>query len=103
MGLSWSCSDRSHILPRPGSGTFRVGCADLMLNDGLDGDSGIFMRIFYPVDQDDSESQPLDGDHPLWLPRKEYLEGLASYLKQSSRRLQLFFDWIIGEKRYKIN
>ncbi|CAI4227415.1 unnamed protein product [Auanema sp. JU1783] len=95
MGISWSCSEQNAILPRMGTGAYRVGCSDLMIKDSKDGDSGVFMRIYYPNEKEQPEPQA----HPLWLPRKEYLEGLAGYLKQSSRRLQFFSNWIVGEKR----
>lgn len=49
MGLSWSCNDRRQLLPLIGSGSYRAGCVDLMVPDGGDGDPGIFVRLFYPV------------------------------------------------------
>ncbi|PIO70834.1 Platelet-activating factor acetylhydrolase, plasma/intracellular isoform II [Teladorsagia circumcincta] len=38
-------------------------------------------------------------EHPLWLSRPEYVNGLATYMKQSAGRLQFVFNWIIGETR----
>lgn len=42
---------------------------------------------------------PSIESNPVWMPRKEYLEGLAAFLKQSPSKIQFLSDWVIGEKR----
>lgn len=38
----------STALPHVGFGAYEVGCADIMVEPDGDGDSGVFMRLFYP-------------------------------------------------------
>lgn len=38
----------STALPQVGCGSYEVGCADIMVAPEGEGDSGAFMRIFYP-------------------------------------------------------
>ncbi|CAJ0565962.1 unnamed protein product, partial [Mesorhabditis spiculigera] len=99
MGVASSCGYNSRVLPLLGQGSYSVGCADMMVKDGPNGDSGIFMRIFYPVDNKDLDENIKDEEYAPWIPRKEYLQGLATYMKTPSWRLQFVSDWLIGEKR----
>ncbi|KHJ87627.1 Platelet-activating factor acetylhydrolase, plasma/intracellular isoform II [Oesophagostomum dentatum] len=99
MGAIWSYAGRYSVLPLPGTGKYRAGCADLMITDTKDGDPGVFMRIYYPVDRDDFAKAPTASEHPPWLSRIEYVNGLATYMKQSAGRLQFVFNWLIGETR----
>ncbi|VDM57688.1 unnamed protein product [Angiostrongylus costaricensis] len=99
MGALWSVTSRASILPLVGSGPYAAGCADLMITDSNDGDTGVFMRIYYPTDKDRVSNRTKESDHPLWIDRPEYVIGLASYLKQSAGRLQYILNWIIGETR----
>ncbi|EYC34485.1 hypothetical protein Y032_0001g438 [Ancylostoma ceylanicum] len=99
MGAVWSYAGRYSVLPLPGSGNYRTGCADLMITDTKDGDTGVFMRVFYPVDRNDFGRASTVSEHPHWLSRPEYVNGLATYMKQSAGRLQFIFNWLIGETR----
>ncbi|CAJ0926213.1 unnamed protein product, partial [Mesorhabditis belari] len=99
MGASLSCGYGSKVLPLHGQGSYSVGCADMMVKDGPNGDTGIFMRIYYPVDNKDIDENQKEEDYALWIPRKEYLQGLAASMKIPTWRLQLISDWVIGEKR----
>ncbi|KAE9414798.1 hypothetical protein Angca_003722, partial [Angiostrongylus cantonensis] len=104
-----SVTSRASILPLVGSGPYAAGCADLMITDSNDGDTGVFLRIYYPTDKDVSllrkeatfyiNNRTRESDHPLWIDRPEYVTGLASYLKHSAGRLQYILNWIIGETR----
>ncbi|MFH4982350.1 hypothetical protein AB6A40_009059 [Gnathostoma spinigerum] len=94
VSLSWLGDDRSS-LPLVGRGRYAVGCADLMVDDGQEGDSGVFARIFYPA----VEEQNSDTERPLWVPRSEYIYGLASYRKVSPKKYNFLFAWLVGEKR----
>uniref|UniRef100_A0A0K0CT97 1-alkyl-2-acetylglycerophosphocholine esterase n=1 Tax=Angiostrongylus cantonensis TaxID=6313 RepID=A0A0K0CT97_ANGCA len=99
MGALWSVTSRASILPLVGSGPYAAGCADLMITDSNDGDTGVFLRIYYPTDKDRVNNRTRESDHPLWIDRPEYVTGLASYLKHSAGRLQYILNWIIGETR----
>ncbi|VDP27842.1 unnamed protein product [Heligmosomoides polygyrus] len=98
MGAVWSYAGRCSILPLPGAGRFETACADLMVSDTKDGDTGVFMRVYYPMNSEEGRTWAV-SDRPLWLSRTEYVDGLASYMKQSAGRLQFVFNWIIGETR----
>ncbi|VDK48823.1 unnamed protein product [Anisakis simplex] len=93
------------LLPKVGFGKYEVGCADIMIADGDEGDLGVFARIFYPSDRNDVRSasngstQSDHSDRPVWLPRKEYIDGCALYKNTSPRKLNFVFDWFIGERR----
>ncbi|XP_008574194.1 PREDICTED: platelet-activating factor acetylhydrolase [Galeopterus variegatus] len=56
-------------IPR-GNGSYSVGCTDLMFNYT---DKGTFLRMYYPSQGDDL----LDT---LWIPNKEYFQGLSKFL-----------------------
>ncbi|EFO25648.1 platelet-activating factor acetylhydrolase [Loa loa] len=100
MGISMSKSVQKDVtvLPRLGSGRFEVGCAEIMLSDSEnDDDVGILSTIYYPSDSaltSDEQSQ-----HPLWLPREEYIDGLADFRNSSSLWMRFMHRWFIGEKR----
>ncbi|CAJ0591999.1 unnamed protein product [Cylicocyclus nassatus] len=96
MGAMWSYTGRCSVLPLLGSGKYHAGCADLMITE-KDGDPGVFMRVYYPTEY--SARSSVAHEHPLWLSRSEYLDGLAAYLKQSASRLHFLYNWVIGEVR----
>ncbi|KAK6023810.1 Platelet-activating factor acetylhydrolase, plasma/intracellular isoform II [Ostertagia ostertagi] len=106
MGAIWSYTGRYSVLPLVGTGNFGTACADLMITDTKDGDAGVFMRRTSQATsnsvglssclQEESQASPI-YEHPLWLSRPEYVNGLATYMKQSAGRLQFVFNWIIGE------
>ncbi|XGW04047.1 hypothetical protein V3C99_015300 [Haemonchus contortus] len=99
MGAVWSYTGRYSMLPLPGAGGYDTACADLMIADAKDGDAGVFMRIYYPTDKNDGSQVSIASEHPLWLSRPEYVDGLAAYMKQSAGKLHFVFNWIIGETR----
>ncbi|VDM34632.1 unnamed protein product [Toxocara canis] len=55
MGLGGSSLNGGRsTLPLVGYGRYEVGCVDVMVADGEEGDAGIFARIFYPADDSSS-------------------------------------------------
>lgn len=50
MGITGSrpAHTGSTTLPLIGTGKFEVGCAEIMVNDGEDGDIGTLATIYYP-------------------------------------------------------
>ncbi|KAE9555576.1 hypothetical protein FO519_001247 [Halicephalobus sp. NKZ332] len=107
MGLSSSslpttqATRPSTALPQVGCGSYEVGCTDIMVAPEGEGDSGVFMRIFYPsvLKVDVENMTPKKIDYPLWIERKEYMEGLADYQQMSHAKMSFYFNWIIGERR----
>ncbi|EJW86420.1 platelet-activating factor acetylhydrolase [Wuchereria bancrofti] len=100
MGISTSMQKDADVLSRLGSGKFDVGCAEIMTSDSdsASGDDiGILLTIYYPCDnalRSDEQSE-----HPLWLSREEYLDGLADYRNLSPRWMHFMNRWLIGKKR----
>ncbi|OZC09260.1 Platelet-activating factor acetylhydrolase, plasma/intracellular isoform II [Onchocerca flexuosa] len=84
------------MLPRLGIGKFEVGYVETMVDDGKNDDTNILLTIYYPAD---STLTCEESEHPLWLARKEYLEGLAEYRNSSTLWLQFIYKWFIGSKR----
>ncbi|KAK0406612.1 hypothetical protein QR680_018689 [Steinernema hermaphroditum] len=101
--LTSAACNRSNRIPTVGFGRFEVGCADLMVAHGSDGDAGVHARIFYPSGlggQKPNGAQPSPKiEYPLWVPRREYLDGLAAYRQMSPRKLHFLFDWLVGDRR----
>jgi platelet-activating factor acetylhydrolase len=102
-------------MPVPGAGAYKVGCADIMTT--RDGGDGIFARIFYPIESESSVYDlcknlsikstcfqlPEPSSLPVWVPRREYLDGLAAYKKMSRHQLHFAFDWFVGDYRIPAN
>ncbi|VDO70031.1 unnamed protein product, partial [Onchocerca flexuosa] len=82
-------------LPRLGSGKFEVGYVETMVEDGKNDDTNILLTIYYPAD---STLTCEESEHPLWLAREEYLDGLAEYRNSSAELLHLVYNWFIGSK-----
>lgn len=96
-----------NVLPLLGNGKFRVGCADIMISDSADCSGapaeetiGIFARIFYPAIHV-PETVP-STDYIPWKPEAEYVEGLANYREMSTRKMNFFMDWVLGDKRVPV-
>uniref|UniRef100_A0AAY5KKW9 1-alkyl-2-acetylglycerophosphocholine esterase n=1 Tax=Esox lucius TaxID=8010 RepID=A0AAY5KKW9_ESOLU len=68
MGNS-NCRNLGIPLPK---GPNAVGCSDFMMDHTL---GGTFFRLYYPCVADE------DAERPEWIPRKEYLYGLADFMK----------------------
>lgn len=51
MGIGGSSLNGARsTLPLVGFGRYEVGCVDVMVADGEEGDAGILARIFYPAE-----------------------------------------------------
>ncbi|XP_043918562.1 platelet-activating factor acetylhydrolase isoform X2 [Protopterus annectens] len=75
-----SNSTQSFGIPH-GKGPHSVGCTDVMADHTV---QGSFLRLFYPC------TDAVGYEEPLWIPRKEYYNGLADFMKLNRR----FADWI---------
>ncbi|KAM3727624.1 Platelet-activating factor acetylhydrolase [Dirofilaria immitis] len=84
------------ILPRLGNGKFEVGYAEIMVSDGENDDTGILLTIYYPADSTLTYEK---SQHPLWLTRKEYIDGVAAYRNSSTLLLRFINKYIIGKRR----
>ncbi|GFY41740.1 platelet-activating factor acetylhydrolase [Trichonephila inaurata madagascariensis] len=58
-------------IPKP-SGSYNVGCTDIMTGYSAD---GVFMRLFYPT------LPTKNATSPVWLPHESYLKGYAMFFK----------------------
>lgn len=84
--MSWfsstSTNDRqSNTLPTPGTGSYSVGCADIMTT-GDDKSDGVFARIFYPIE---TNSSVCVIDHRL-------INFMLLYFRRSNRCLFGYLD-----------
>ncbi|XP_020900157.1 platelet-activating factor acetylhydrolase 2, cytoplasmic-like [Exaiptasia diaphana] len=77
------------------TGPFSVGCADIMFAQSESLKFGSFIRLFYPTSpkSSDSASNPKQA---LWCPRKEYSNGLASFINMSSWLFGKLIHWTVG-------
>ncbi|XP_042194635.1 platelet-activating factor acetylhydrolase 2, cytoplasmic isoform X2 [Callorhinchus milii] len=73
-------------LPVP-KGPHSVGCTDIMAGHTKEGS---FFRLYYPCD-------PEEGEKPPWIPRYEYYQGLAEYLKRSRRWFASLLNMAFGD------
>ncbi|KAJ1372853.1 hypothetical protein KIN20_035137, partial [Parelaphostrongylus tenuis] len=93
MGALWSSTTRYSILPLCGSGSYAAGCADLMITDSSDGDSGVFMRVYYPADKPRTHHR-----RDATLPKDEkkstddYQARLQDLLSEVHKEEQLYGD-----------
>ncbi|XP_074656593.1 platelet-activating factor acetylhydrolase 2, cytoplasmic-like [Tubulanus polymorphus] len=64
-----------------GSGAYTVGCMDVMSGPST---SGVFVRMFYPTQTTNVIERQMQW--PLWLPRKQYIDGYT-YFKEVNKRI----------------
>ncbi|XP_066561619.1 platelet-activating factor acetylhydrolase isoform X2 [Amia ocellicauda] len=83
MGNSWS---NSLQIPR-GKGPNEVGCTDLMMDHTV---QGTFFRLYYPCETS------AGYENPPWIPKKEYLYGLADFLKKNRSLIEKVFNYFYG-------
>uniref|UniRef100_A0AAY5KHM1 Platelet-activating factor acetylhydrolase n=1 Tax=Esox lucius TaxID=8010 RepID=A0AAY5KHM1_ESOLU len=83
MGNS-NCRNLGIPLPK---GPNAVGCSDFMMDHTL---GGTFFRLYYPCVADE------DAERPEWIPRKEYLYGLADFMKFNRNLSEKIFNYLFG-------
>ncbi|KAL0967648.1 hypothetical protein UPYG_G00254990 [Umbra pygmaea] len=88
MGNSNSC--RNLGIPSA-KGPNTVGCSDFMMDHTV---GGVFFRLYYPCVASEG------AERPDWIPRKEYLYGLADFMKYNRTLSERIFDYLFG--RFKI-
>ncbi|KAF7637725.1 hypothetical protein Mgra_00002700 [Meloidogyne graminicola] len=102
-----------NTFPLLGNGKFNVGCSDIMILPSEECCSninneekceGIFARIYYPSeDQNNDKFTPEKlNEYIPWKPDEKVIEGLAAYRGMSPWKLNLIFDWMIGDKRIPV-
>lgn len=78
----------SHSLGIPsGKGPHLVGCIDIMTDHTI---QGSFLRLYYPCVHREKHQQP------LWIPRHEYYNGLADFLKYSRKITDYILKHLYG-------
>ncbi|KAK3093580.1 hypothetical protein FSP39_017690 [Pinctada imbricata] len=75
-----------------GTGEYTVGCFDVMCDPSH---SGSFFRLFYPTTKTDILKR--DKQWPLWMPRKQYGQGLADFLGRNPKVFGKVFNWMGGD------
>ncbi|KAJ8009402.1 hypothetical protein DPEC_G00088510 [Dallia pectoralis] len=75
----------------PGNGPSAVGCSDFMMDHTI---GGTFFRLYYPCVEDEK------AEKPDWIPRKEYLYGLADFMQFNRSLSEKIFNYLFGS--YKI-
>ena len=76
------------------NGPYAVSCTDFMCGALKEGS---FVRLFYPTGRaEQTEKAVQDSDRCLWLPRKEYAEGLIKFMKLPVWLLGGFLHWCTG-------
>ncbi|KAK1171834.1 platelet-activating factor acetylhydrolase [Acipenser oxyrinchus oxyrinchus] len=70
-----------------GKGPNNVGCTDLMVDHTI---QGTFLRLYYPCE---TSASP---EWPPWIPKKEYFNGLADFLKISRSLGDRMFSYLYG-------
>ncbi|XP_071143218.1 platelet-activating factor acetylhydrolase-like [Mytilus edulis] len=75
-----------------GTGDYSVGCLDIMCDHS---EKGSFFRLYYPIEKTDIYKR--DKQWPLWLPRKQYGNGYAYFIRRSKSVLGKMFNWMGGD------
>lgn len=75
-----------------GTGEYSVGCLDIMCEHC---EKGSFFRLYYPIEKTDIYKR--DKQWPLWLPRKQYGIGYASFIGRSKTVFGNLFNWMGGD------
>lgn len=75
-----------------GSGQFSVGCLDIMCKHS---EKSSFFRLYYPIEKTDIYKR--DKQWPLWLPRKQYGIGYASFIGRNKKLFGKMFNWMGGD------
>lgn len=82
---------RKHL--PPGTGEYSVGCLDFLCYDHSD--TGALFRLYYPIEKTDIIKR--HKQWPLWLPRKQYGEGFAHFLKLNKIVFGRILNWLGGD------
>ncbi|XP_041096423.1 platelet-activating factor acetylhydrolase 2, cytoplasmic-like isoform X2 [Polyodon spathula] len=79
----------------PGSGPHQVGCTDVMADHTREGS---FFRLYYPC-------KPEEGveEQPLWIPKSEYVVGLADYMSLNKRWCVPLLNLVFGSFRVPVS
>ncbi|XP_059837817.1 platelet-activating factor acetylhydrolase isoform X1 [Hypanus sabinus] len=81
----------SHCLGIPaGKGPHLVGCIDIMSDHTI---QGCLLRLYYPCNKGEKSQQP------LWIPRDEYYDGLADFLKYNRKAVEYILKYMYGSYR----
>ena len=94
------------------TGPHTVGCTDFMCgpqitqtgsaNGNKQGpDHGTFVRLFYPALPSNC-GEEIEQDKVAWMPLREYVDGMISFMKLPAWLLGGAFHWLIGEPRLPI-
>ncbi|OWF45167.1 platelet-activating factor acetylhydrolase-like [Mizuhopecten yessoensis] len=84
---------RKHL--PPGTGEYSVGCLDCDHTSDPLSDTGALFRLYYPIEKTDIIKR--HKQWPLWLPRRQYSEGFAHYLKLNTKVFGKIFKWLAGD------
>ncbi|KAK1153149.1 platelet-activating factor acetylhydrolase 2, cytoplasmic-like isoform X2 [Acipenser oxyrinchus oxyrinchus] len=79
----------------PGSGPHQVGCTDVMTDHTREGS---FFRLYYPC-------KPEEGveEQPLWIPKYEYVVGMADYMSLNKRWCVPLLNLAFGSFRVPVS
>ncbi|XP_046877623.1 platelet-activating factor acetylhydrolase [Hypomesus transpacificus] len=89
LAMGNTCSNDLGI-PRA-KGPNPVGCTDFMMDHTV---QGTFFRLYYPC------AETENPDTPDWIPRHEYFDGLADFMKINRTISDRIFNYLFGS--YKI-
>ncbi|XP_070548085.1 platelet-activating factor acetylhydrolase-like [Ptychodera flava] len=88
----FSSSKRLRGIPH-GTGMYFVGCMDIMTRLSMEGS---FLRLYYPSAVADAKVPIATSKQPPWLPRREYSDGYADFIKITTKALKSFFHWLLA-------
>ncbi|XP_077985870.1 platelet-activating factor acetylhydrolase-like [Glandiceps talaboti] len=87
---------RKHRGIPQGTGQYVVGCSDIMTGFSTEGS---FLRLYYPSAVTSGGATIETSNKPLWLPRREYSDGYANFIKITSGIMKSLFHWFIASYR----